>query len=490
MSPAFARRRDALAALAGHDSLHERERAEILAELDRPAPDLDSALDCLHRAQRLLRLHAARLEHSPAAAADLARAGPLWRDFRAPPVADALQEALADKLYNVTDPARAHAVIKAQDMSRAVVPKLIARLQADGAVFDFQIEEPHVTAALLAHATPEGVAALAAHDVAEMAPATSAMMVYTPLPPGRAPTLPADSQKAYARARQPLEQRYRSGELFYTLTKIPAEADARLEGLAYRDYVDLFFQMVDQPWAEIDRAHRHLIAQLDAAAHLRFTNADGTDIGMDIAGFTFCNSLIAKNIPGSEVFSAPRLDSVQGRLVARGRFTHGLAGGEIIEDIRLDFAGGEVVDMAAAGGEAVLARILDTDEGARRVGEVGIGTNPQLQRHVLNSLLVEKIGGSFHLALGNAYSMTRYQGQPVQVDNGNRSGLHWDITALLHGREGRIELDGAPIMDHGDFLDPELAVLNQGWAALPAARRPGWWGRGVDPHGRRLKETG
>ena len=133
-----------------------------------------------------------------------------------------------------------------------------------------------------------------------------------------------------------------------------------------------------------------------------------------------------------------------------------------------------------------LARILDTDAGARRVGEVGIGTNPQLGRHVLNTLLVEKIGGSFHLALGNAYSMSHYQGRPVQVDNGNRSGIHWDITTLLRGHGGRILVDDVPIMEAGRFTDPALAVLNDGWEALPADQRPGWWPHRVDPQGVRV----
>jgi aminopeptidase len=93
----------------------------------------------------------------------------------------------------------------------------------------------------------------------------------------------------------------------------------------------------------------------------------------------------------------------------------------------------------------------------------------------MNILLVEKVGGSFHLALGNAYTFNEYAGNPVKVDNGNRSLDHWDITTMLIGKQGVIELDGKPIMKDGLFLDPKLDILNRGWAAIPEDKRPDYW---------------
>ena len=80
-----------------------------------------------------------------------------------------------------------------------------------------------------------------------------------------------------------------------------------------------------------------------------------------------------------------------------------------------------------------------------------------------------------YLALGDSYTVTDYMGDPVNVDNGNRSLLHWDITTMLHGKQGRIYADGAMIMDDGKFLDPALRVLNEGWKCIPRDQRPAFW---------------
>lgn len=120
-------------------------------------------------------------------------------------------------------------------------------------------------------------------------------------------------------------------------------------------------------------------------------------------------------------------------------------------------------------------RSIGVDDGARFVGELGIGTNPHLKRHVVNGLLVEKIGGSFHIALGRPYSYTSYEGVPVKVDNGGKSSLHWDITTMLHGKDGCIELDGRKVMENGQWIDPKYDVLNRGWESVPVEQRPDYW---------------
>ena len=224
--------------------------------------------------------------------------------------------------------------------------------------------------------------------------------------------------------------------------------------------MDLFFRMCDVDWQAVDVAHKFLIAQLDAGKMLQLTNNDGTDLTMNIDGFTFANSLVAKNIPGSEVFSAPHKNSVNGRIVAKGRFSPKDSGGQIIEDMTLDFKDGKLVHYNAASGLDLLRQMVETDEGSHYVGEIGIGTNPVLRQHIVNSLMVEKIGGSFHVALGRAYEYTDYLGTPVHLDNGNRSAIHWDITTMLHGKQGKMILDGTEIMTDGKFNAPELAVLN------------------------------
>ena len=235
------------------------------------------------------------------------------------------------------------------------------------------------------------------------------------------------------------------------------------------------FEMCDQPWHYIDIAQQALIAELNAAKTLRFTNDDGTDISMDITDATFANSLVAKNVPGSEVFSAPRRDSVNGKIVAKGRFNPRDDRNAVIENLTMEFEQGRLVRWHADQGQEHFERAISIDEGAKFVGEIGIGTNPHLRRHVMNSLLVEKIGGSFHVALGGAYKYKEYMGTPVNVDNGNRSKLHWDITTLLYGKGGCMYIDDRKVMENGLFLNPTYDVFNRGWAAVPEAERPDYW---------------
>jgi len=270
----------------------------------------------------------------------------------------------------------------------------------------------------------------------------------------------------------PYNKRRSSGEMFYTLTQIPTLKDSVIDQIPYSEYLTLFFEMCDQPWDQIGAAQAQLIAEFNAAKIVHITNNDGTDITMDIDGFTFANSLIAKNVPGSELFSAPRIDSTNGTIVAKGRFTRGE---QVIENLNLTFKDGVLVDYHADIGQDIFEHIINIDEGARRIGELGIGTNPHLKRHVANGLLVEKIGGSFHVALGAAYTYTEYMGVPVKMDNGNVSALHWDITTMLYGKDGRITLDGRVMMEDGFWTDPRYDVLNRGWAALPPGDVPDYW---------------
>jgi aminopeptidase len=129
---------------------------------------------------------------------------------------------------------------------------------------------------------------------------------------------------------------------------------------------------------------------------------------------------------------------------------------------------GKIVEAEARVNNEGLHDILNRGENARFLGECAIGTNPVLDRRLLNTLLCEKTGGSFHVAVGHCYEMTDYMGVPVKIDNGNHetgpggTSVHWDITVLMTEQNGggRIVLDGETIQENGRFLDSELRILN------------------------------
>lgn len=298
------------------------------------------------------------------------------------------------------------------------------------------------------------------------------------------------------KADAPFKSRRVNDEVSWITTRIPARSATEVDGFAnYSDYLQYFFDAADQPWAHIKKAQAKLIEAFNTGKELHITNSDGTDLHMSIDGHTFANSVVRRNLPGSEFFSAPNRDSVSGTIVSKGSFVFDSRGAvKTMKDITLTIENGRIVKAHAAEGNDALQEIISSDdglnpadpkfEGARHIGEIGIGTNPFLHRHLANNLLVEKISGSFHVAIGYSYG-NKYLGETVLMDNGNRSGIHHDITTMLHGKDGRIELDGHLIQKDGVWMDcPELGiskkdvdVLNCGWAALSHVQQPEYWRR-------------
>jgi len=246
---------------------------------------------------------------------------------------------------------------------------------------------------------------------------------------------------------------------------LPTPYQARQDSMSFDEYLGVYWKACNLPWDEIENAQDLLIKTLDEGEALHI-NADllnpnprkRTELRMSVKGMTFANSTITKNYPGSEVFSAPVLNSVEGTYFSPGRFFYQ---GNRIRDIYLRFENGKVVDFDASEGIEDLGRILDFDNGSRMVGEIGIGTNRELIEDVSDTLLFEKKGASFHIALGSPYHFQFYNGKEVCVDNGGESGIHWDLTQMLNRPGGsQMVLDGVVIQENGKFLDPALEVLN------------------------------
>ena len=168
--------------------------------------------------------------------------------------------------------------------------------------------------------------------------------------------------------------------------------------------------------------------------------ADGTDLRFSLAGRVGRVSAIGSNMPGGEVFYSPVEDSVEGE-ICFSEFPGCYLGHEVY-GIRLRFEGGRVVDASADRDEEFLLKILDTDVGARSLGEFGVGCNPGIQRHMKNTLFDEKIEGTIHVALGQSYPDT---------GGTNESAIHWDIVKDLR-TGGRIELDGRVAQENGFWL--------------------------------------
>lgn len=256
-------------------------------------------------------------------------------------------------------------------------------------------------------------------------------------------------QQLHQRARTELRQTYleraAAGALNWCVTLYPTEAyaqDAEMSLAEYEEFV-LRAGFLDQEdpvaaWQEQAQEQARIIEWLSdkREVHIR---APDTDLRLSIAGRRFVNADGRKNFPDGEIFTGPVEDSVEGTI----RFTYpSMVQGRQVEDIRLRFEGGRVVEASAARNEAFLHRMLETDEGARYVGEFAFGLNRAITRFTGNILFDEKIGGTLHLAIGAGYPET---------GSCNRSAVHWDMICDLR-RDSEVWIDGQLFIKDGELL--------------------------------------
>jgi aminopeptidase len=236
-----------------------------------------------------------------------------------------------------------------------------------------------------------------------------------------------------ARARAPLSELRIAKRWCGTLWPTPASAQqAGMGEDAFAAFVRgaLFLDREDPAaaWRELGAFQARLIERLSGARELRI-EAEGTDLTLRVDGRTWANSDGRRNMPSGEIFTGPLEDSANGVV----RFTlPSSPSGVAVEDVELTFRDGEVVGARAARGDAYLQRTLATDAGARRIGELGIGTNFGIDRPIGAILFDEKIGGTVHLALGRSYPET---------GGVNESAVHWDLICDLR-EGGRLTADG------------------------------------------------
>jgi len=192
-----------------------------------------------------------------------------------------------------------------------------------------------------------------------------------------------------------------------------------------------------------------LVRRMETADRVTIQGS-GTDLTFSIKDIPVVKCAGNRNIPDGEVYTAPVRDSVNGTIRYTART---LYQGTIFENIALTFRDGRIVEAEAGDKSDALNRILDTDDGARFVGEFAIGVNPYLDRPILDILFDEKIGGSFHFTPGAAYEA---------ADNGNRSSVHWDMVCIQTPAfgGGTIAFDDEVIRRDGLFVVDDLVPLN------------------------------
>ena len=250
-------------------------------------------------------------------------------------------------------------------------------------------------------------------------------------------------QARMAKASRPLKNKLLQKK--WTLTLFPTHAYAQDAEMSLRDFEDFVYSATfsdeDKPvkaWESLKRKQDKLISKLEGAEEVEIIGP-GTRLTMSIKGRTFINSAGTHNMPSGEVFTGPVENSVEGEI----QYDYPVVNqGREIDGIRLVFRKGKVVEASATKNEEFLLNMLEMDPGAKRLGELGIGTNFKIQRFIKTILFDEKIGGTVHLALGSSYPETGGK---------NKSALHWDMIKDLR-KGGELRIDGRAIQKDGQFL--------------------------------------
>jgi aminopeptidase len=235
-----------------------------------------------------------------------------------------------------------------------------------------------------------------------------------------------------------------SGALRWCVTLFPTNAlaqDANMSLEAYEEFV-YGAGLLNDPdpvasWQKVRDTQEHIRTYLEQRNEIHIVAPD-TDITYCVGGRTWRSSYGLRNFPDGEVFTGPIEESVNGTV----RFSYpAVYHGNEVEDVRLTFQNGKVIEATASRGQDFLIAMLDTDEGSRYLGEVAFGLNYGIQTYSKNILFDEKIGGTMHMALGASYPETGGK---------NQSGIHWDIVSDMH--QGKVYADGELCYENGKFV--------------------------------------
>lgn len=236
------------------------------------------------------------------------------------------------------------------------------------------------------------------------------------------------------------------GSLRWLATIYPTEAYARQAGMSRQDFEDFFFQAchIDDEtpdpvahWEGVEARLQNVVERIQGHDRVEVRGPD-VDLSLSIRGRTFKNASGHYNMPDGEIFTSPVEDSINGWV----KYTYpAIRRNRVVEGVSLRFEDGRVVEASAKSNEAFLQQMLDIDAGARYVGEFAIGTNFEIDRFSGLILFDEKIGGTFHMALGAGYPETGSQ---------NESAIHWDMICDLR-QDSEILVDGEVIYRNGAF---------------------------------------
>lgn len=248
----------------------------------------------------------------------------------------------------------------------------------------------------------------------------------------------------------PVHSETRVAHTKWTVLRWPTPSMAQQAGMSTEAFEDFYFDVCTFDYAKLDPVIAPLKQLMDRTDRVQLTGV-GTDLRFSIKDIPTIPCTGNANIPDGEIFTAPVRDSVNGTIAFN---TPTIYQGSVFEGVTLRFDQGKIIQATSAGGTgAALNRILDSDDGARYIGEFSLGFNPYVLQPMKDILFDEKIAGSFHFTPGSAYD---------EAFNGNRSVVHWDMVFIQRPEfgGGEVYFDDVLIRKDGLFVPGDLQPLN------------------------------
>jgi aminopeptidase len=330
-----------------------------------------------------------------------------------------------------------------------VARALVEEVYAVGGIPFVSIKQQQVQRALLMGATEEQWTMMARYEADRMKDMDAYIAIRSGENASELADVPAEHMKIYQEKWwHPVHSEIRVNKTRWCVLRWPSHSMAQLAGTSTESFEDFYFDVCTLDYAKMDRHMDALKSRMERTDKVRITGP-GTDLNFSIKSIPAIKCSGLRNIPDGECYTAPVRNSVNGVLSYN---TPSVYQGFTYENIRFEFKDGKIVNATANDTERLNA-VLDTDEGARYIGEFSFGFNPYILKPMKDTLFDEKIAGSFHFTPGQAYQI---------ADNGNRSAIHWDLVCIQ--REdyggGEIYLDGELVRKDGRFVARDLLGLN------------------------------
>ncbi|MEM7483208.1 MAG: aminopeptidase [Acidobacteriota bacterium] len=364
---------------------------------------------------------------------------------------DSRYRKLAENLvhYSTALQAGDKVLIEALDLPEAFLCELIRTVHDAGAVPLVTIKSQAVVRALMLEASEEQMRLMGETEVYRMKRVDAYIGIRGNPNVAEWSDVPADKMNLYnTYCWKPAHLDIRIKDLRWVVLRWPSPSMAQLANRSTQSFEDFYFRVCNMDYARMSEAMKPLVERMEETDRVRLVSP-GTDLTFSIQDIPAIPCDGRYNLPDGEVFTAPVRDSVEGTIQFNSPTIYQ---GVAHNDIRLTFKEGKVVD-AASNDTAHLNQVLDTDEGARYIGEFAIGFNPHITTPMRDILFDEKIAGSIHFTPGNAYE---------EAWNGNKSQIHWDMVLRMDPQAGGGEVwfDDQLVRKDGLFVTDELEGLN------------------------------